>query len=68
MPDRQFEQKGVQPMAESCHKPATTGIKPAEPAVSSKALFKGRRLITIEHNGEHYALRITASGKLILTK
>lgn len=55
-------------MAERCPKPATTGNQTAEPAVSSKALFKGRRIITIEHNGEHYALRITASGKLILTK
>jgi len=55
-------------MTDSCPKPAATGINAAEPVVSSKALFKGRRIISIEHNGERYALRITASGKLILTK
>jgi hemin uptake protein HemP len=58
----------MQCMTDSCPKPAATGINAAEPAVSSKALFKGRRIISIEHNGERYALRITASGKLILTK
>lgn len=55
-------------MAESCHKPATTGIKTAVNVISSNALFKGSNIIAIEHNGERYALRITASGKLILTK
>lgn len=55
-------------MAESCHKPAATGIKDAAPVVNSKSLFQGRSIIAIEHNGERYALRITASGKLILTK
>jgi hemin uptake protein HemP len=55
-------------MAESCHKLATAGVSTTESAISSKTLFKGRKIISIEHNGEHYALRITASGKLILTK
>ncbi len=55
-------------MAESCHKPPTAGIKNAGNVISSKTLFNGENILTIEHNGERYALRITASGKLILTK
>tara|TARA_R100001039_G_scaffold33035_1_gene26309 strand:+ start:4241 stop:4408 length:168 start_codon:yes stop_codon:yes gene_type:complete len=55
-------------MADSCPKPATTGSNNPTPVISSKTLFQGRRMIAIEHNGERYALRITATGKLILTK
>ncbi|HBN14307.1 MAG: hypothetical protein CMQ46_06765 [Gammaproteobacteria bacterium] len=47
-------------------------VTPAEPGLAtplnSKSLFQGRKTLTIEHNGEHYTLRITANGKLILTK
>ncbi|MBC52684.1 MAG: hemin transporter HemP [Gammaproteobacteria bacterium] len=60
--------RGVQAMADSCPKPATTGSNNPTPVISSKTLFQGRRMIAIEHNGERYALRITATGKLILTK
>ena len=35
---------------------------------NSSALFQGRREIVIVHHGQEYRLRITASGKLILTK
>ena len=35
--------------------------------VSSADLFEGTREIEIEHNGRHYRLRITQTGKLILT-
>lgn len=31
-------------------------------------LFRGNQEILISHNGEHYRLRITKNGKLILTK
>jgi hemin uptake protein HemP len=31
-------------------------------------LFQGTQEILINHNGEHYRLRITKNGKLILTK
>jgi len=55
-------------MAEGCHKPANTGANNPPPVVNSRTLFQGRNIIAIEHNGERYALRITASGKLILTK
>lgn len=36
--------------------------------VPSAVLFRGRQEIRIDHNGEHYRLRITKNGKLILTK
>ena len=35
--------------------------------VSSADLFGGAREIEIEHNGRRYLLRITQTGKLILT-
>jgi len=36
--------------------------------VSSTDLFRGGREIVIRHAGEEYRLRITRTGKLILTK
>ena len=36
--------------------------------VPAELLFRGRQEVLIRHNGEHYRLRITKSGKLILTK
>lgn len=36
-------------------------------AISSGELFAGRREIVILHNGREYRLRMTRSGKLILT-
>lgn len=38
------------------------GVVPAD------SLFQGSQEILIRHNGDHYRLRITKSGKLILTK
>lgn len=38
------------------------------PEVSSEALLRGQREITILHAGDRYRLRITANDKLILTK
>ncbi len=37
-------------------------------AISSESLFAGARELVIQHAGEHYRLRITNQGKLILTK
>jgi hemin uptake protein HemP len=34
----------------------------------SEDLFQGRTEVLIEHNGAVYKLRITAAGRLILTK
>ena len=36
--------------------------------ISTTELFKGQRELRIDHNGESYRLRITARGRLILTK
>ncbi|NOR72082.1 MAG: hemin uptake protein HemP [Methylomarinum sp.] len=36
--------------------------------LSSDLLFKQQNKVIIEHLGEEYVLRITRSGKLILTK
>lgn len=45
------------------------GQKPAPPGIiPTDALFQGSQEILISHNGEHYRLRITKNGKLILTK
>ena len=35
--------------------------------MTSMDLFAGSREVEIEHNGRHYRLRITQTGKLILT-
>lgn len=37
-------------------------------AIPTDFLFQGAQEILIAHNGEHYRLRITRNGKLILTK
>jgi len=36
--------------------------------IASEALFQGRGELVIRHNQQRYVLRITASGKLILTR
>jgi len=53
---------------------ATAGDRAAGPAgaaaarrMSSAELFAGAREIEIDHNGRRYQLRITQTGKLILT-
>jgi hemin uptake protein HemP len=42
--------------------------RPHRPAVKSEELFGGAQEIVIVHGGEQYRLRVTKSGKLILTK
>lgn len=36
--------------------------------LDSRSLFRAAREVIIEHDGAAYRLRLTASGKLILTK
>jgi hemin uptake protein HemP len=43
-----------------------TGVQPAQ--LSSRDLFRNANTVRIEHNGEHYWLRLTRGNKLILTK
>lgn len=38
------------------------------PRIESRTLFRGGREAIILHDGAEYRLRLTASGKLILTK
>lgn len=53
----------------STDSPTAPGHKPAPPGIiPTDALFRGSQEILISHNGEHYRLRITKNGKLILTK
>lgn len=41
---------------------------PAPPVLDSTLLLQGRQEVMIAHQGQHYRLRVTALGKLILTK
>lgn len=43
-------------------------VVPAEEAISSEALLKGRREVLIQHGDRIYRLRHTSNDKLILTK
>jgi hemin uptake protein HemP len=36
--------------------------------IDAEVLFKGARELVLNYNGQSYRLRITAQGKLILTK
>lgn len=60
----------VQPApAFSVRPPIEPGMRtfPSGP-IPTDFLFQGSQEILISHNGEHYRLRITRNGKLILTK
>ncbi len=44
-------------------------IRPdGSPSLSSDALLRGQKAVTISHNGSLYRLQATRQGKLILTK
>lgn len=46
---------------------ANTMEAPVHRTISSRDLMAGERVIIIRHDRDEYRLRITASGKLILT-
>ncbi len=49
--------------------PVEPGTRTCPPGiVPADFLFQGGQEILISHKGEHYRLRITKNGKLILTK
>ena len=48
--------------------PLATAASPGLQHWTSRALLAGRREALIDHEGSLYRLRVTASGKLILTK
>ena len=49
--------------ASAAHPPSARAAR-----IASEQLMKGRREIIIQHGREEYRLRVTAAGKLILTK
>ncbi len=64
-------------MHSTTHPPLVAAPQPATPpphpgaslpCVPSRALFGSAREVHIDHEGQLYRLRITALGKLILTK
>ena len=46
------------------HVPAVTSMR----RLKVSELLAGEREVILEHDGQNYRLRITANGKLILTK
>ena len=61
-PSRQAESQ------RSRHTVAHSKTEASIPRVSSSELLGDGRLVVIEHAGQEYQLRLTSSGKLILTK
>ncbi|MDP1680848.1 MAG: hemin uptake protein HemP [Burkholderiales bacterium] len=57
------------PTPSSFRSPVEPGQRTFPPgAIPTEFLFQGNQEILISHHGEHYRLRITKNGKLILTK
>lgn len=54
------------PPARDAERPAAAGGRPRRLKVSD--LLAGEREAILEHDGQEYRLRITANGKLTLTK
>ena len=53
----------------SIRSPDESGQRTFPPVIiPTDSLFRGNQELLINHNGEHYRLRITKNGKLILTK
>jgi len=50
------------------HARASAGVQTGAMALDSSALLRGRKAVTIVHNGASYRLQATKLGKLILTK
>nr|WP_315490030.1 hemin uptake protein HemP [uncultured Rhodoferax sp.] len=64
-----IDRRKAPPLAEDRQPDVGSGALDASPArVSSKSLFSGANEVEIEHHGAIYRLRLTALGKLILTK
>lgn len=67
MPDSRASAPPARPFQAAPGLPAASVLAPATP-LSSAQLLGGRDAVRIEHRGEHYVLRATRAGKLILTK
>lgn len=55
-------------LTQSSEPPAPPMAPPQRKRISTADLMQGAREIILLHHGEEYLLRITKSGKLILTK
>ncbi len=55
-------------MNNKANRPVSPAPATTDRTVDSQALLQGRKTVSIDHNGEQYTLRVTASGKLLLTK
>lgn len=60
----------MQPEPEQDPQPANPPSMPADQPriIQAEELFAGQREVWIQHGDQRYRLRITAAGKLILTK
>ena len=59
----------TQPARDSAAVPRDTAPREERsPSLSSDALLRGQKAVTISHNGAVYRLQTTRQGKLILTK
>jgi hemin uptake protein HemP len=58
----------IQTIAPGYKPPAAPMLRPPRKRISTADLMQGAREIIVLHHGEEYLLRITKSGKLILTK
>ena len=50
------------------HTKVLPAVTKTTPRVSAKAVLQGAREVILEHGREEYRLKLTAAGKLILTK
>lgn len=67
MPDSRASTPSTRPLQAATGLAGASALAPATP-LSSMQLLGGRDAVRIEHRGEHYVLRATRAGKLILTK
>lgn len=74
---RRMKTKQAEPDVDSMHTQTRSSIRRPDESgqrtcpsgiIPTDFLFQGNQEILISHNGEHYRLRITKNGKLILTK
>ncbi len=66
---RDFDKQHRQPLDPGRPAAGPLALVPSSPArISTERLMGGRREIVLQHGLDEYRLRVTSSGKLILTK
>ncbi len=67
--NRSFDKEHRQPFDPGRRANGALALAPSSPArISTERLMGGRREIVLQHGPDEYRLRVTSSGKLILTK